>query len=139
VLRLQSGETGPVSAAIAGVDIALWDIVGQRERLPLWKLLGGRCGSVSAYASTGRSHGFEPLLEEALTKGFRGFKMRCWGDPAQHIGAYEKARAMAGNGIEPGRRKARDRRHAGPGPVDRPLLARALAGAATCLVNRPGM
>ncbi len=64
VIRLQSGETGPFSAAIAGVDIALWDIVGQREKQPLWKLLGGLSGNIQAYGSLGRSNGFEPLVEE---------------------------------------------------------------------------
>ena len=100
VLRLQSGDHGPVSAAIAGIDIALWDIVARRERLPLWKVLGGASGRIGAYASTGRADGIEPLLEQAMAQGFRGIKMRCWGDPAQHIGAYERARAIAGPDFE---------------------------------------
>lgn len=96
VIRLQSAETGPFSAAIAGVDIALWDIVGKREKQPIWKLLGGKSGRIQAYGSLGRSNGFEPLVEEGLQRGFRAFKMRCWGNPDQHIEAYEKARAMVG-------------------------------------------
>ncbi|MGT2509164.1 mandelate racemase/muconate lactonizing enzyme family protein [Cupriavidus basilensis] len=96
VLRLQSGETGPVSAAIAGVDIALWDIVGKRLNQPLWRLLGGQSGSISAYASLGRSHGFEFLVDDGLKRGFRAFKLRCWGDPAAHLDAYVKAREMVG-------------------------------------------
>ncbi|UUC95037.1 mandelate racemase/muconate lactonizing enzyme family protein [Comamonas sp. C11] len=100
VLRLQSGETGPISAAIAGVDIALWDIVGQRERQPIWRLLGGRSGSINAYGSLGRSHGFEPLVEAGLERGFRAFKLRCWGDPKQHMEAYVKARAMVGSDVD---------------------------------------
>lgn len=100
VLRLQSGETGPISAAIAGVDIALWDAVGKRLRQPLWKLLGAERGSVDTYASLGRSHGFEPLVEDGLKRGFRGFKLRCWGDPAEHLEAYRQARARLGSEIE---------------------------------------
>lgn len=100
VLRLQAGETGPFSAAIAGVDIALWDIVGQREKLPLWKLLGGHSDRIAIYGSLGRSHGFEPLFEEGLKRGMRAFKMRCWGDPAQHVQAYRQARAMIGPDME---------------------------------------
>ncbi|MEK7346423.1 MAG: mandelate racemase/muconate lactonizing enzyme family protein [Pseudomonadota bacterium] len=100
VIRLQSGETGPFSAAIAGVDIALWDIVGKREGLPIWKLLGGQSGSIQAYGSLGRSNGFEPLVEEGLQRGFRAFKLRCWGNPDQHIDAYVKARAMVGPDVE---------------------------------------
>ncbi|KAF4530795.1 hypothetical protein B566_EDAN018826, partial [Ephemera danica] len=100
VLRVQSGETGPISAAIGGVDIALWDIVGKRMGQPLWKLLGGQKGEVDVYASLGRSHGFEPLVEDALKRGFRGFKLRCWGDPALHLEAYEKCRAMIGSDMD---------------------------------------
>lgn len=100
VIRLQSGETGPFSAAIAGVDIALWDIVGKREKQPIWKLLGGNSGSIQAYGSLGRSNGFEPLVEEGLKRGFRAFKLRCWGNPDQHIDAYVKARAMVGPDVD---------------------------------------
>ena len=97
VLRLQSGETGPFAAAIAGIDIALWDIVGKRARQPIWKLLGGNSGSVNTYASLGRSHGAGPLIEKAMARGFRGFKLRVWGDVADHIGAYVAARKQIGD------------------------------------------
>ena len=36
-----AGRGGPVSFAIAAVDAALWDLMGQRLKQPLWKLLGG--------------------------------------------------------------------------------------------------
>ena len=32
-----------VSGALSAVDIALWDIKGQRLQVPIWELLGGRC------------------------------------------------------------------------------------------------
>lgn len=51
VLALQSGEAGPIAQAIAGVDIALWDLSARRAAAPLWRLLGGRSGSVPVYAS----------------------------------------------------------------------------------------
>ena len=41
VLALQSGEPGPFAQAIAGVDIALWDLQARRAQQPLWRLLGG--------------------------------------------------------------------------------------------------
>ena len=51
-LALQSGEHGPIAQAIAGIDIALWDLVARRAGLPLWRLLGGvGDGRVAAYAS----------------------------------------------------------------------------------------
>ena len=41
VLALQCGEAGPFAQAIAGIDLALWDIHARRRNLPLWRLLGG--------------------------------------------------------------------------------------------------
>lgn len=96
VLRLQSGDNGAMAAAVAGIDIALWDIVGQREQKPIWQLLGAHSGTINTYASLGRSHGSEQMLEEALAKGYRGFKLRCWGNPADHVSAYYKAREVIG-------------------------------------------
>ena len=32
-----------VSGALSAVDIALWDLKGQRLQVPIWELLGGRC------------------------------------------------------------------------------------------------
>jgi L-alanine-DL-glutamate epimerase-like enolase superfamily enzyme len=48
-----SGGKQQMLAAIAGIDIALWDIKAQAAGLPLYKLLGGMRASVPAYASGG--------------------------------------------------------------------------------------
>ena len=37
LLALQSGEPGPIAAAIAGIDIALHDIAAKRAGEPLWR------------------------------------------------------------------------------------------------------
>src|SRR5699024_4131023 len=50
VLGIQTGEAGPLAQVIAAIDMAAWDIVGQRASLPLWKLLGG-VPDIDVYAS----------------------------------------------------------------------------------------
>ena len=34
VLALQTGEQGPIAQAIAGTDLALWDLISRRAGLP---------------------------------------------------------------------------------------------------------
>ncbi len=43
------GRGGIASFAISTVDIALWDIKGKREGLPLWKMAGGASNKCKAY------------------------------------------------------------------------------------------
>ena len=45
-----AGRGGPVGFAMAAVDVALWDLKGNRLGTPLWRLLGGANPSVRAYA-----------------------------------------------------------------------------------------
>ena len=52
VLRIQSGDEGALSAAAAGLDLALHDLRARRLGLPLWRALGGTDASpIPAYAS----------------------------------------------------------------------------------------
>ncbi|MDH3743112.1 MAG: hypothetical protein OER56_16095 [Hyphomicrobiales bacterium] len=39
---LYYGREGAVIQAMAGIDLALWDIKGKALDMPVWKLLGGR-------------------------------------------------------------------------------------------------
>jgi L-alanine-DL-glutamate epimerase-like enolase superfamily enzyme len=76
-------------AAIAGIDIALWDLKAQAAAVPLWKLLGGRRRSVPAYASGGyygpSGEGAVGALVEEMTGyealGYGGVKMKVGGLP----------------------------------------------------------
>ncbi|MCE2526749.1 MAG: mandelate racemase/muconate lactonizing enzyme family protein [Actinomycetia bacterium] len=78
ILAIQSGERGPFSAVIAGIDIALWDMAARQAGKPLWRLLGGGRGdgSVPTYAS---GIGPDEALEQARNaraEGHRAFKLK---------------------------------------------------------------
>lgn len=49
----QHGRSGLIFAAMSGIDIALWDILGKKAGLPVYKLLGGYADKVTPYASSG--------------------------------------------------------------------------------------
>lgn len=66
VLALQSGESGPLAQAIAGLDTALWDLAARRAGLPLWRLLGGTSPRIPVYAS-----GINPTEPESVIRGMR--------------------------------------------------------------------
>lgn len=67
----QIGQTGAVIAAISGIEIALWDIVGQAVGQPIYNLLGGPCrDQVRTY-----SHAHTPELTAHLVeKGYTAVK-----------------------------------------------------------------
>jgi galactonate dehydratase len=64
----QIGQTGAVIAAISGIEIALWDIVGQAADLPVYNLLGGVCREkVRVYSHAGTPEACAHLTEKGLT------------------------------------------------------------------------
>lgn len=75
------GRGGSVTHAISGVDIALWDLLGQATGQPVGRLLGGRYRErVRPYASILMDQP-EPLRDHLLQlrgQGFRAFKIG-WG------------------------------------------------------------
>src|SRR3954470_79444 len=75
------GRGGSITHTIGGIDIALWDILGQVTGQPVGRLLGGRCRErVRPYASILMDQP-EPLAERLRgirAKGFRAFKIG-WG------------------------------------------------------------
>lgn len=69
------------SLALAAVDTALWDLRGLREKLPLWKLVGGFRSSVPVYDTEGGwlHLSEDELVAEALSsrkRGLRGVKVK---------------------------------------------------------------
>jgi L-alanine-DL-glutamate epimerase-like enolase superfamily enzyme len=70
----QRGRRGMLMMAISGIDIALWDIIGQATRTPLYRLLGGYHDTLTAYASAGFYAGAKDVT--ALAEEFAGYAER---------------------------------------------------------------
>ena len=83
----QRGRRGMLMMAISGVDIALWDLIGQATRTPLYRLLGGYRDRVAPYASAGfYASGKSPgeLADEVagyVERGFRTVKIKVGRNP----------------------------------------------------------
>src|SRR6266700_3024860 len=75
------GRGGSITHAISGIDIALWDLLGQATGQPVGRLLGGRYRDrVRPYASVLMEQP-KPLAERLRSikaQGFRAFKIG-WG------------------------------------------------------------
>lgn len=77
VLVLQTGEVGPIAQAVAGIDIALWDLVARRRGVPLCHALGGaRADSVPVYATGINPDAPERFAEARQAEGHRAFKLK---------------------------------------------------------------
>src|SRR6266567_290905 len=75
------GRGGSVTHTISGIDIALWDLLGQATGQPLGRLLGGRYRQrVRPYASVLMEEPapLAPRLRLIKANGFRAFKIG-WG------------------------------------------------------------
>ena len=99
LLANHTGEAGPISQTIAGLDIALWDLVARRAGKPLWRLLGGTRDSVPAYASGLDPHQVDEALPAIRAAGYPAFKVRLWGGTAAHADTLRRFIDQAGPGI----------------------------------------
>nr|MDO8116003.1 mandelate racemase/muconate lactonizing enzyme family protein [Candidatus Sigynarchaeota archaeon] len=86
------GVQGIQPEAIAGIDIALWDILGKATRLPVHVLLGGAFREkMQLYASIGGGGSMEPRamvdqVERRIRDGYKAFKIRMdWGSFRQDV------------------------------------------------------
>lgn len=74
------GSAGVSTHAIAAIDIAIWDLIGQAVGQPLYRLLGGYKEAISGYGSGVNLHlSIDDLLtqmESFMSQGYRTIKMK---------------------------------------------------------------
>lgn len=99
VLALQCGEPGPFAQAIAGIDLALWDLSARRQRLPLWRLLGGQSDTIKVYASGINPGGAAQTAEAALARGHRALKMKVGFGTETDLANLAALRGLLGAGM----------------------------------------
>jgi galactonate dehydratase len=103
--RLLTGRSGGMLIeAIAGVDIALWDVMGKAAGLPVAKLLGGiGRAKVDAYASSINwtdDKGATAEIEAALELGFRQIKVKIGKPVDRALARCALARRVAGDEVK---------------------------------------
>ncbi|MBS0520858.1 MAG: mandelate racemase/muconate lactonizing enzyme family protein [Proteobacteria bacterium] len=78
VLRLQSGDAGALSAAAAGLDLALHDLCARKRGLALWRALGGSDGRPLPVYASGLNPGQAAFdtVERLRGSGYRAFKIK---------------------------------------------------------------
>ena len=92
---------GPVlMSALAGVEMALWDIKGKALGVPVWQLLGGKvrdrvpCYANGWFAPAVRPDEFADKAKVAVAQGLRGLKWDPFGSAYMNIGKRELRTAL---------------------------------------------
>jgi L-alanine-DL-glutamate epimerase-like enolase superfamily enzyme len=77
VLVIQTGEVGPIAQAIAGIDIAVWDMAARKAGQPLHLMLAPRqVQSVPVYATGINPDEPEHFAAARQAEGHRAFKLK---------------------------------------------------------------
>jgi galactonate dehydratase len=81
-----------LSGAVSAVDIALWDIKGQRLQVPIWELLGGKCRDrvrlhllmggdtpeeIATQTRTALTAGFTAVKFDPIPAGYADMTLEC--------------------------------------------------------------
>jgi mandelate racemase len=72
------GWQGLIGMAVAGLDMAFWDVLGKAADQPVVRLLGGEPRALSAYDSFGvvDPKADELAIRRSVDSGFRGIKIK---------------------------------------------------------------
>lgn len=87
-------------SAMAGIEIACWDIVGKALGQPVYNLLGGRCrDKLRTYANgwytgTRTPENFARLAKKVTEKGYQGLKFDPFGSAGREMSRSEKIRSI---------------------------------------------
>lgn len=134
------GRRGAVVRAISAVDIALWDILGKRASLPLYRLLGGERSRVPAYFSGGYHRKGEMIDDiaaeagRAVAAGYDAMKIKVGLAPLrQDLDRIRVVREVLG----PDRRLALDANNAWPTAADALPVIRAMEAYSPWWIEEP--
>lgn len=88
------GRKGIVMVAISALDIALWDILGQSAKQPVYRLLGGRTKArIPVYASrlyAAEHHELAAEAQQYKEEGYRAMKLRFGWGPADGASGMQR-------------------------------------------------
>lgn len=90
----------PLAQAIAGVDMALWDIAARRAGEPLWRFLGGASPVLRVYASGLNPEHPEALAAERHKEGFTAFRLKVGFGRDRDASSLAALRAALGPDVE---------------------------------------
>ena len=77
ILTIQCGEPGPLAQAIAGLDIAIWDLIARKNGKPLYTLLSNKAvEKIPVYASGINPDESLKTVSDCRKEGYRAFKLK---------------------------------------------------------------
>ena len=105
-LLRDSGQKGMPIQALSGIDIALWDILAKKAKLPLYQLLGGKTNNkipVYGYGMMLQKKSVEELCElfkeeanQIKEKNFKAMKMKVGLGPKEDLKLVSSVREAIG-------------------------------------------
>ncbi len=109
-LLRDSGQKGMPIQALSGIDIALWDILAKKAKLPLYQLLGGKTNNkipVYGYGMMLQKKSVEELCElfkkeanQIKEKNFKAMKMKVGLGPKEDLMLVSAVREAIGDNFK---------------------------------------